>query len=87
MSVKLESDFVNQWIGILGAVALIVGLIFLLRSGANSAVRLEQELHRLCRGDREMMGRLISYEEKRGNGRSRKAAIRAAIDSYKRDNR
>ena len=76
----------NQWIGILGAVALIAGLIFLLRKSADSAESRESKLHNLCRGDREMMERLISYEEKRGKGLSREAAITAAIDSLKRDN-
>ena len=77
----------NQWIGILSAVVLVAGFVFLLRRSADSAGSREQELHRLCRGDRETMERLVSYEEKRGKGRSREAAIRAAIDSLKRDNR
>ena len=77
----------NQWIGILGAVALVAGFVFLLRRSAHSVEPREQELHRLCRGDREMMERLVSFEEKRGKGRSREAAIRAAIDSLKRDTR
>ena len=77
----------NQWIGILGAVALIAGIIFLVRKSAGSAEPRESELYKLCRGDREMMERLIAYEEKRGKGRSREAAITAAIDSLKRDNR
>jgi hypothetical protein len=34
-----------------------------------------------------MMERLIAHEEKRRNGRSRDAAIKAAIQSLQRDNR
>ena len=59
----------------------------MLRKSAGSAKSRESELHVLCRGDREMMERLISYEEKRGKGRGREAAITAAIESLKRDNR
>ena len=71
----------------LGATALVAGLIFLLRRSGDSSDLLEQELHRLCRGDKEMMERLIVHEEKKRQGRSREAAIRAAIDSLKRDSR
>lgn len=77
----------NQWIGVLGAVVLIVGLVFLLRKSADSGEPREQELHRLCRGDKEMMERLISHEQEKRQGRTREAAVRAAIDSIKRDNR
>ena len=81
--VTKEVIYVNQWTGVLGVAALIVGLVFLLRRTAKSQ---EQELCRLCRGDREMMERLISHEERKMKGRSRKTAMRAAIDSLKRDN-
>lgn len=77
----------NQWIGVLGAVVLIATFIFLLRRSADGAGSAEKELFRLCRGDREMMGRLIAYELNRGKNSNRKAAIRAAITSLKRDNR
>jgi hypothetical protein len=78
----------NQWIGVLGAAALIVGFVFLLRrSAADSGEPRERELHRLCRGDRKMMERLISHEQEKHQGRNREAAVRAAIDSIKRDNR
>jgi len=78
---------VNQLIGIVGAVALIAGVVFLLRKAGDSGGSREKELFRLCRGDREMMERLIAHEEKRRNGRSRDAAIKAAIQSLQRDNR
>ena len=78
----------NQWISVLGAVALIVGLVFLLRGSATDSGKLrEQELHRLCRGEKEMMERLILHEQGKRQGRTREAAVRAAIDSIKRDNR
>lgn len=77
----------NQWIGVLGAVILIVGFVFLLRRSGDSGEPREKELHRLCRGDKEMMERLISHEQEKRRGRSRDAAIRAAIESIKRDNR
>jgi len=78
----------NQWIGVLGAVALIVGIVFLVRKSASDTDEpREQELHRLCRGDKEMMERLVSHEQEKRQGRTREAAVRAAIDSIKRDNR
>ena len=77
----------NQWGGVLGAVILIVGLVFLLRRSTASGEPREQELHRLCRGDKEMMERLISHEQEKRQGRTREAAVRAAIDAIKRDNR
>lgn len=77
----------NQWIGVLGSAVLIAAFIFLLRKSGDSAEPAEKELFRLCCGDREMMDRLISYELNRGKRDDRKAAIRAAINSLKRDNR
>ena len=77
----------NQWIGVLAALILIAGFIFLLRRNADSGEPREQELYRLCRGDKEMMERLITHEQNRHQGRTREAAIRAAIESIKRDNR
>ncbi len=77
----------NQWLGLLGVIVLVAGFIFLLRKSADSNESLEHELRGLCRGDREMMERLISHEVERGKDRSREAAVRAAIHSYKRDNR
>lgn len=77
----------NQWFGVLGAIVLIAGLVFLLRGSAGSNESREHELYRLCRGDNEMMERLISHEQEKRQGRTREAAVRAAIDSIKRDNR
>lgn len=77
----------NQWIGAAIAVTLIAGLVFLLRRSAGSAEPREQELHRLCRGDKEMMERLISHEQDKRQGRSRDVAVQAAIELLKRDNR
>lgn len=82
-----EHVFMSPLAGLLIAALLIAGLVMFLRGGADGGEDLEKELYRLCRGDREMMNRLISYELDRGPGRSRKAAIKAAINSYKRDNR
>lgn len=77
----------NQWIGVIGAVVLVAAFIFLLRKSADSGDSAEKELFRLCRGDSEMMSRLISYELNRGKSSDRKAAIQAAVTSLKRDNR
>ena len=77
----------SQWIGVLGAVILIAGFFFLLRRRAGSGQQRDKELHRLCRGDSEMMERLIALEQAKRQGRTREAAIRAAIESIKRDNR
>jgi hypothetical protein len=77
----------TQWFGLLGAAILIALFIILLRNSAGTAESREKELFRLCRGDREMMERLVSYELKRGQNKERKAAVKAAIDSLKRDNR
>ena len=77
----------NQLIGIVGAIALVAGVIFLLRNAGDSESAREKELFKLCRGDREMMERLIAHEEQRKKGRSRNAAIKAAIQSLQRDNR
>lgn len=77
----------NQWIGLIGAAIVIALFIFLLRNSAGAAESREKELLRLCRGDREMMERLVSYELNRGQNKERKAAVKAAIDSLKRDNR
>ena len=77
----------DQWIGILGGIALIVGFIFLMRRPSDSAGLKEAELYKLCRGDRTMMERLISHEQERRKGCSREMAVKVAIDSIKRDNR
>lgn len=47
----------------------------------------EKELFRLCRGDKEMVERLIALEISRGNNKSRERAAKAAAYSFKRDNR
>jgi hypothetical protein len=78
---------VSQLIGIVGSIALVAGVIFLLRNAGDSGSAREKELFKLCRGDREMMERLIAHEEQRKKGRSRNAAIKAAIQSLQRDNR
>ena len=77
----------SQWIGAVGAVVLIGLLVVLVRAAGGAGEDPEKELFRLCRGDREMMDRLISLELTRGTNRNRKAAIKAAIYALKRDNR
>ena len=78
----------NQWNGVLVAVVLVAGLIYLLRKRAtDSGESRVDELYRLCRGDKEMMERLIFHEQAKRQGGTRDAAIRAAIDAIKRDNR
>lgn len=47
----------------------------------------EKELYRLCRGDKEMVERLIALEEGSGGNKSRAHAAKAAVYSFKRDNR
>ena len=84
---NLESGVITQWIGAAVAVILIAGLVFLLRRSAGSAEPREKELFRLCRGDKEMMERLISHEQEKRQSRSRDVAIQAATDLLKRDNR
>ena len=69
----------------IGAFLLGVALFWLLRQGGDSGAALENELFRLCRGDREMMERLIALEIDRGSDKRRIAAVRAAIRSLKRD--
>ena len=79
-----------MWIGIVTAIVFIGLFVFLSRSGARrfgSGDSSEKELFRLCRGDREMMERLIALEIDRGGTNRRDSAIRAAIYSLKRDNR
>lgn len=77
----------SQLIGVLAAVILLAGLFFLLRGSGGSIELLEEELHRLCRGDKAMMERLVAHEQDKVQGRTREAAIRAAIESIRRDNR
>lgn len=78
----------NQWLAVLGTAAVVVGFILLLRKGAaDSGASQESKLYRLCRGDKEMMERLITHEQEKRQGQSREAAVRAAIDAIRRDNR
>lgn len=78
-----------MWIGIGTAIAFVGLFVFLSRSGVTgfgSGDSSEKELFRLCRGDREMVERLIALEIDRGRNKNRNAAIRTAISSLKRDN-
>ena len=77
----------NPLIGLLIIGLLVAGVAMLLRGDAGPGQHAEKELFRLCRGDREKMNRLITYEQERRQGRSREAAVKAAIESLKRDNR
>ena len=77
----------NPLLGLLIVGLFVAGVVMLLRGGAASGRDAEKELLRLCRGDRDMMDRLIAHEQGRRHGRSREAAVKAAMDSLKRDNR
>ena len=80
----------NALTAVLLLIAVAAAIVFLLRAGARafqSGDHSEKELLRLCRGDRQMMDRLIEHEIAKGRNKTRQAAIRAAIYSVKRDNR
>lgn len=47
----------------------------------------EKKLRKLCRGDDAQMSRLIAHEQQRNRKLSRKKAIKAAIQSVRRDSR
>lgn len=49
--------------------------------------RAEAELLNLCNGDREMLERLIAFEQDRTPGQSREKAATAASCAIRRDNR
>ena len=72
-------------IAVVGVAVFAAILVFMLRKGASSSATREHELLRLCRGDREMMERLIALEIERGDDKTRRAAIIAAARSLKRD--
>ncbi|MEM7431145.1 MAG: hypothetical protein AAF351_04295 [Pseudomonadota bacterium] len=67
----------------LGLLVFVAVLYFMLRGSSGSAQ--EDELFRLCRGDHDMMERLVALEIERGDDKRRSAAVRAAIRSLKRD--
>lgn len=80
----------SLWVGFVGSLVFIAMIILLFKAGGSSSTskgQAEKEFLRLCRGDKEMMERLITFEQERTPGQSRDAATRAAMHSFKRDNR
>jgi hypothetical protein len=72
------------------AIVVIGVILFTLRYGASisgAGKKSEDELFLLCRGDKDMLERLIAREQKRNGSLSRSAAAKAAVYSIKRDNR
>lgn len=76
------------------AIAIGVGVVVLVllafrytQSNQDNNDGAEKELFRLCRGDKEMVERLIALEKRRGKIQSRRRAAKAAVYSFKRDNR
>lgn len=68
-------------------VILFLALYFYQKATSSGTQSSEEELFRLCRGDRQMLERLIALEQSRGKASSREMAAKAAVYSFKRDNR
>ena len=78
----------SQWLGIVGAGLLVVALILFLRRASDGAgYKIEKELLSFCQGDRAMMERLIAQARDGRPDASRAEAARAAVESFRRDNR
>ena len=72
---------------IIAVVLIALGVfVYAFKSGRKNK-SFEKELLQLCRGDKRQAERLIAHAQKRGKNLSREQAIKAAIYSYKRDNR
>jgi hypothetical protein len=70
-------------------IAVIVVIVFLLLRSAHppEQVSSEEELLKLCHGDRSQMERLIAVESKNAPGIPRSVAIARATYSIRRDKR
>lgn len=71
-------------IGIIVLVLVLLELCFWMSLRRRSA---EKKLSKLCFGDAAQVNRLVAQEQKRNPGLSRSEAVRAALESYSRDNR
>lgn len=71
-------------IGLIVALLVLLELRFWLTLRRRSA---EKQLAKLCFGDTAQVERLVAQEQRRDPRLNRAQAVRAAIESYKRDNR
>ena len=71
-------------IGIIVVLLVILELWFWLSLRRRSA---EKKLAKLCFGDAAQVDRLVAREQKRNPRLTRAQAVRAALESYRRDNR
>ena len=72
------------------AVAIVVVFLILLELRlwvAYSRKSAEKKLTKMCFGDAAQVERLVQRELQRNPGLTRAQAVRAAIESYQRDNR
>ena len=69
----------------IAVIGLAAWLIWQAAKGSGSTDT--DELYRICRGDEEKVERLIGAEQKRNPKLNRAQAVKAAVYSYKRDNR
>ena len=82
-----EISSIPAWaVPLLAALIALAAIVYALISNWVRLKRAEANLLQLCNGDRQMLERLIAFEQDRTLGQSREEAAKAAAFAIRRDN-